>query len=57
MSKRSAYFRDQANKCRDHANAVGASDTQAQLLCLAAEYIMRAVQIENEERGFGATFH
>ena len=57
MSERSDYLRDQADKCRLHARLMTDSETQEQLLGLAAEYIMRAVKIESEERGFGATLH
>ena len=50
MSKRAEYFRDQAEKCRAHAERLTNAETQDQLLVLAAEYILRAVKIENEER-------
>jgi hypothetical protein len=51
MSERSVYFRDQANKCRGHAKLMTDPETQDQLRKLTAEYIMRAVVIESEERG------
>jgi hypothetical protein len=54
MSERSIYLRDQADKCRRHAGHIGAGETQEQLLTLAAEYIMRAVAIESEERFYDA---
>jgi hypothetical protein len=53
MSERSAYFRDQAEKCRDHAGSMTDDETRQQLHVLAAEYIMRAVMIESEERSYG----
>jgi hypothetical protein len=49
MSPRSIYLRDQADKCRRHAENIGDADTQEQLRILAAEYIMSAVAIESEE--------
>jgi hypothetical protein len=49
MSERSSYLRDQAAKCRRHANAMSDAQTQQELLKLAAEYIMRAAAIENVE--------
>jgi hypothetical protein len=49
MSPRSVYLRDQADKCRKHAENIGDADTQEQLRILAAEYIMSAVAIESEE--------
>ena len=55
MSERSSYLRDQADKCRHHASQMTAVETRDQLLGLAAEYIMRAVQIENEERSEAAS--
>jgi hypothetical protein len=48
MSPRSIYLRDQADKCRRHAENIGDADTQEQLRILAAEYIMSAVAIESE---------
>jgi hypothetical protein len=45
MSERSIYLRDQAEKCRWHANN-GDLETQAELRKLAAEYIQRAAKIE-----------
>lgn len=50
MSERAAYFRDQAKKCRAHAERLTDAETRDQLLVLAAEFILRAVKIENEER-------
>jgi hypothetical protein len=46
MSERSIYLRDQAEKCRWHANNIGDLETQAELRKLAAEYIERAAEIE-----------
>jgi len=49
MSERSIYLRDQATKCRWHANNIGDPVTQAELRKLAAEYIERAAEIENKD--------
>jgi hypothetical protein len=49
MSPRSIYLRNQADKCRWHANKIGDSETQRELRKLAAEYIARAVEIESVE--------
>ena len=54
MSERSIYFRDQAHKCKRHAENIGDIQTQEQLRSLAAEYIMRAVALESEEPGYEA---
>jgi hypothetical protein len=49
MSERSIYLRDQADKCRRHANLIGDGHTQAELRKLAAEYVERADEIEASE--------
>jgi hypothetical protein len=49
MSERSIYFRDQADKCRQHANMVGDARTREELRKLAAVYIARAAEIESKE--------
>jgi hypothetical protein len=49
MSERSIYLRDQAAKCRAHADSMTDSETQGELRDLAAKFIMRAVMIESEE--------
>jgi hypothetical protein len=49
MSERSVYLRDQADKCRWHANNIGDAETQRELRKLAAEYILRAAEIESQE--------
>jgi hypothetical protein len=49
MSERSIYLRDQAGKCRWHADNIGDIETQAQLRKLAAEYIVQAVDMEKKE--------
>jgi hypothetical protein len=54
MSERSLYLRDQAAKCQQHAVSLTDVQTQDELLKLAAEYIMRAVEIENQEPRCGA---
>ncbi len=49
MSERSVYLRNQAAKCRAHANALDDAKTKVQLRKLAEEYIERAVAIESKE--------
>ena len=49
MSERSSYLRDQATKCRGHADSMTDLETQAALRALAAEYIERAAEIERKE--------
>jgi hypothetical protein len=51
MSERSAYLRDQADKCRWHAQNLSDAKTQAELRKLADEYIERAVEIESSKDG------
>ena len=53
MSERSTCFRDQAAKCRWHADQMTDAGTQEQLRTLATEYIMRAVALESEEPHYG----
>jgi hypothetical protein len=50
MSERSIYLRDQAAKCREHAVMLTDAQTQDELLKLAAEYMMRATEIETKEK-------
>jgi len=54
VSERSIYLRDQADKCRRHATVMTDDYTKEQLRILAAEYTMRAVEIESEEASDGA---
>jgi hypothetical protein len=50
MSERSIYLRDQADKCRWHADHMSDSETQVQLRKLAAEYVSwQAAEIETSE--------
>ena len=49
MSERSIYLRDQADKCRRHADVLTDVETQTQLRKLAAEFIEQAEAIENKE--------
>jgi hypothetical protein len=49
MSERSIYLRNQADKCRWHADKMTDAETQAELRKLAAEYIVRAAEIEGFE--------
>jgi hypothetical protein len=46
MSERSIYLRDQAAKCRWHADNITDLETQAALRKLAAEYVTEAATIE-----------
>ena len=55
MSERSIYFRDQADKCRAHAIAIGDDWTKAELRKLADEYIVRATEIEGNEEALRPT--
>jgi hypothetical protein len=50
VSERSIYLRDQADKCRQHARAMTDPYTRAELQKLAAEYIVRAAEIESKEK-------
>ena len=50
MSERSTYLRDQADKCRRHAQAMTDPYARAELQKLAAEYIERAAEIERKEK-------
>jgi hypothetical protein len=46
MSERSIYLRDQARKCRHHADALSDIQTQAELRKLASEYDIQAEALE-----------
>ena len=46
MSERAAYLRDEAEKCRWHAERITDAETKEQLHKLAREYIERAAQAE-----------
>jgi hypothetical protein len=50
MSERSIYLRDQADKCRRHAEALNDAYTQGELRKLAAEYVVQAAEIESKEK-------
>jgi hypothetical protein len=50
MSERAAYLRNQANKCERHARAIVDAQTQEALRKLAAEYVIRAAEIESREK-------
>jgi hypothetical protein len=50
MSARSIYLRDQAAKCRWHANAIIDLQTQVALRRLADEYVERAADLESKEQ-------
>jgi hypothetical protein len=49
MSKRSSYLCNETDKCRRLAEAVCDPRTQEELRKLAAEYVVRAVDIESKE--------
>jgi hypothetical protein len=49
MSERSTYLRDQAAKCRWHADKITDPVTQTELRKLAAEYIEQAFELESKE--------
>jgi hypothetical protein len=48
MSKRSIYFRGQADACRQHANQIMDAEMQGELQELADKFIVRAVEIETK---------
>jgi hypothetical protein len=48
MSPRSLYLRDQADKCRWHADAMSDAQTQQELRKLAAEFVVRADEIDSK---------
>jgi hypothetical protein len=48
-SERSISLRDQAAKCRWHADAISDVQTQVALRKLADEYIVQAEEIESKE--------
>ena len=50
MSKRSAYLRDQAEKCLSHADNMGDTQTKEALRKLAQEYTERAHDLESKEK-------
>ena len=50
MSARSIYLRDQAGKCRGHANNMSDPETKIALWKLADEYLGRAADIETQEK-------
>jgi hypothetical protein len=50
VSERSIYLRNQAAKCRLHANSITDPETQAELRKLADEYVVRAADIESKEQ-------
>jgi hypothetical protein len=49
-SERSAYFKEQAEKCLRHADAVGDTQTKEALRKLAEEYAERASDFESQEK-------
>jgi len=48
MSNRSIYFRGQAAACRQHANQIRGTETQAKLRELADKFML-AAEIESKE--------
>ena len=55
MTNRAIYYRDEASKCLWHADKVIDAEIREELRILAAQYILRAVVIENKERQFRAS--
>jgi hypothetical protein len=49
MSSRSIHLRDQAAKCKWHANNIGDNEMQVRLRKLAVEYVAEADAIESNE--------
>jgi hypothetical protein len=49
MSEHSIHLRDQADKCRWHADRMMDSETKDRLLKLAAGYIERAALVDSTE--------
>jgi len=49
MSRKSIYLRDQAAKCRSHADLLTDVYTQGELRRLAVQYVERAAEIEGRE--------
>jgi hypothetical protein len=49
MSERSTYLRNQASKCRRHANALSDTQAQEELRKPATEYTERAAGLERTE--------
>ena len=56
MCERSVYLRAEAGMCLRHADQMTDPDTKEQLRSLAAQFILRAVELESEERNYG-TLH
>jgi hypothetical protein len=52
MPELAAYYRTEAAKCLWHADRVPDPDTKEQLRCLAAQFILRAVEMESEDRSY-----
>ena len=52
VTPRSVYLRDQADKCRRHANAQSDHETQAELRKLADQYEVRAAELDRKEPFF-----
>ena len=52
MSELATYYRAEAAKCLWHADRVPDPDTKEQLRCLAAQFILRAVEMESEDRSY-----
>jgi hypothetical protein len=49
MSERSIYLRDQAVKCRWHADNMADLETKAELRKIASKYDVQAADIESKE--------
>ena len=50
MCERAAYLRAEAGKCLRHAAQMTDPETKEQLRSLAAQFMMRAVELESDER-------
>jgi hypothetical protein len=50
MSERSIYLRDEAAKCRRHAERMTDDEVRAKLQKLAAKYAVQAAEIESKEQ-------
>ena len=53
MCERAVYYRTEAGKCLWHAERMTDPDTKEQLRILAAQFILRAVELEGEARNYG----
>jgi hypothetical protein len=52
MSELADHYRTEAAKCLWHADRLPDPDAKEQLRSLAAQFILRAVEMESEERNY-----